>query len=217
MSHRIKKILVVVISLVALLLTTLAFYNSLTFRLVSTDPIVDNFPSSASFIKLRFSKNLKSSVVVKGSNGLISSYSVYNSDLVVLINNPLNINDSYQLTISNISSTGGKKLKDIILKFTPKALSENSLSSNQKQALSNAQQQYNSVQNDKLISLLPFSAGNGEFSVSYRLDYSNQTTTPIVVITGPDLKSQSDGLNWIKLVGSDPAKYKIEYLTAVPQ
>ena len=191
-------------------------FNALTFRLISTDPLINNFPSSSSFIKLNFNKNISNSVGVTGTKGLIYSSSVSKSSLTIVLNSPLDIDTKYQINVNNIVSLNGQKMKDLDLSFTPKALPVTSMSAEQKQAQLNAQQQYNVIQNDGLISLLPFAGGGGEFLVSYTLKYSGQTAKPIIIITASDQKSQNDALSWIKLTGADPNKYDIQYVTGQP-
>lgn len=215
-TNQYKKIVVLAITIIILLVAGLSLYNFLGFRLLNTDPEMGNFSASASFIKLRFNKNLSGSILVSGTNGLVSSYSITKSSLLVSINIPLDTGINYHLRLSNIRSVGGQRIKDMDLQFKPRLLPESSLSADQRLALNNAQQQYNSALNDKLISILPFSGGGGEFLVSYDLKYSGQTTIPIVIITAPDQKSQNDAISWIKLIGADPSKYEIQYVTAQP-
>lgn len=202
-----------------ILIIMLAFWinNVLTFRLVSTDPVMGNFPVSASFIKIKFNKPVSSLIKATGSEGLISSQSVSGSVLTILVNYPLDMSKTYQLAVSNITSTGGQKIKGLAFVFTPKALPDSSLSTDQKQSLAKNQQQYNALMNDPVISLLPFKAGGGDFSVSYTLDYSNQVTKATIVITAPTQAGQADGLNWLKQIGADVSKYQITYLTQAVQ
>lgn len=192
-------------------------YNTLIFRLVSTDPVMGNFPVSASFIKLKFNKSISSSIKVTGTEGLISSQTVNGSILTVLINYPLDFGKTYQLNVSDIISIGGQKLNDQSFEFTPKALPDSSLSADQKQSLVKNQQQYNALMNDPVISLLPFKAGGGDFSVSYTLDYSNHVTKATIVITAPTQAGQDAGLNWLKQIGADVTKYQITYSTQAVQ
>lgn len=216
-TPRFKKLFSAIV--VFLLFVVLAFWinNALTFRLVSTDPVMGSFPVSASFIKLKFNKSLSGSIKTVGTEGLISSQTVAGSTLTVLINYPLDLGKTYQIKISDIVSTSGQKIKDQVFVFVPKALPDSSLSSDQKQALVNNQQQYNTLMNDPVISLLPFKAGGGEFSVSYALNYSNRSVKATIVITAPTQAGQDAGLNWLKQVGADVSKYQITYSTQAVQ
>lgn len=182
------------------------------FKLLSTDPVIGYFPAGARFIKFSFNKNLTSSLSVSGTTGLISSHSIIKSDLVIILNET-NPNIIYHVMIGNIHDVEGQKIKDMVLSFKPKILPESSFSAAQMKAQMQAQQNYNVAVGDALIHLLPFHSGGGEFLVSYDLKYSGLDTIPIVIITAPDQKSKNDALAWIKLVGADPSKYQIRYIT----
>ena len=206
------------VGIIALLVIGIAFlvYNSMTFKLIGTDPSMGNFPSSASFVKLNFNKEISKNIMVSGTEGLVSSFSVTKKSLTIILNSPLSTDLKYQIYVTKIASVSGKKMKDLTYGFNPKSLPDSVLSSEQKQAQLNAQQQYNVIKNDSLISLLPFTGGGGEFLVSYTLKYSGQTTLPIVIITAPDKNNQTDALSWIKLIGADTNKYEIQYVTSQP-
>ena len=184
-----------------------------SFRLLSTDPVMSHFPMSALIIQLRFSQNLSSSILVSGTGEMVSSHSVSKEYLNIILNSPLNLKQIYHLRVGNIRDLEGQRIQDLFFTFKPVILPESSLSLVQRRAQMSAQQNYNVVRNDKLISVLPFHAGGSEFLVSYDLKYEGLTVTPVIIITAPDQKSKNDAITWIKLVGADPSKYQIRYIT----
>ena len=78
----------------------------------------------------------------------------------------------------------------------------------------NDRQAQASVNNNPLITLLPYIGPDFE----YRVDYGNQLSNglPIIYITGPTQQDQQLGLDWIKNAGFDPSKMNIQYITAQP-
>lgn len=201
-----------------LLLAGLVIYNTQVFRLVGTDPAMNKFSSSVLFIKISFNKSLiANKLTITGSDNSVDSYSVNGSVITVLLNSPLETGKQYQLNVVGISNAQGQKLANQVFVFTPQNLPESSLSVAQKSALDKVQSNYHALVNDPVIKLLPFYGGGNEFLVSYTVQYLHQVPKPTIVITAPTQTGQNDGLAWLKLIGADPSKYQIQYITGLVQ
>lgn len=217
-TNKVTRIVITVITAIVLVITAVSLYNTLVFRVVSTDPVMHNFSTSVLFIKVSFNKPLLThNLSVTGSDNLVDSYSVNGSVITILINSPLDAGKQYQLNILGISDTKGQKLANQVFKFTPQNLPESILSTAQKTALDKAQSDYHALVSDPLIALLPFSGGGNEFVVSYTVQYVHRIPKPTIVITAPTQVGQVDGLAWLKLIGADPTKYQIQYVTGPVQ
>lgn len=217
MTKKLVRKIVAGFAVLILLVVGLVIYNTQVFRLVGIDPAMNKFPSAALFIKISFNKPLLANkLTITGSNNSVDSYSVSGSVITVLLNSPLEPR-KYQLNVMGISDTRGQRLADQVFVFTPQNLPESSLSTTQKSALDEAQSDYHALMNDPVIRLLPFYAGGNEFMVTYTVQYVHQKPIPTVVITAPTQVGQDDGLAWLKLVGADPAKYQIQYITGPVQ
>lgn len=216
-----KKRLRLVIVLVVILLVVwggFAIYRAATFRIVHTNPNTKKMTIVSPFFDVAFDRDLSSKVTVSSNPDIIHSYTTQNKELNISLKVPLNPKQTYTISISNIYSTSGKRMKNQKFVFTPKSVDLNDLPKDQGQALLNNQSQYsNAISGNGLLQLLPFTEPNFEYSINYTVNYSSQVATPVIQITAPDQPSQQAALDWIKAQGYDPSRLDIQYITAQPQ
>jgi hypothetical protein len=210
------KLILIPIVCVVIFIVGLKIYQTVTFRLVGTNPSVNRVATISPFFKVEFNKNLiRQDISITSTSNVLASYSVSGSIIDILLNEPLSSSKSYSITVSNIYSTAHKHLANQKFTFTPKNVTAESLPQDQKQALNSIQQQYNrAIQGNGLVPLLPFISGGSEFRVDYTARYVDQKAHLVIVITSLTQGGYNDALSWIKAVGFNPANYDIVYVNA---
>jgi hypothetical protein len=200
--------------LLTMALAAFLIYRSVIFRVVSTDPPVDSVATISPYFRINFNKELSQDISVSLEPASTSYTSkIEGSSISLLFNDILPENQKYEVKISNISSTNGKRLSDKSFVFTTKIISSKKLSIGQRKLLDENQERYKEkIFDDPLVKLLPFRGGGNEFQISYTVNTVNQNPQLVIVIASNTPKGQEDALNWIRLVGFDPADYKISYV-----
>ena len=221
MELQVPKKLVVIPSLIIILMLTLflgvKIYQSVVFRIVSTNPRINSVAAVSPFFKIIFNKPLsKNTVVAATPRGTMLSYQINGSTITVLLNTPLNIGKPYSIILSNITDSSGAKINNTELNFTPQDIPTSELPTDQQQAIQRIQLRYNNaIINNKLVKLLPFTSGGNEFEVSYNVSYVNQQPKLLIIVTAPTEQDRLAALNWMELVGVSPSDYTIQYNDAV--
>jgi hypothetical protein len=106
------------------------------FSIVSTNPSTANIATVTPFFDIVFNKSLsKNGISLDATNSLIVSYSVSGKILNLNLHEPMNINQTYQITIKNISDTSGDHITNKVFLFSPKYTSAQDLPEDQQQAL----------------------------------------------------------------------------------
>ena len=216
MPTKIKYIVLAAIVFLFILIVIIV-RNSLAFKLVNTNPSSNSVATVSPFFDINFNKDLSSKALVISSPQSISSYKVAGKSIDIALNIPLTPNKKYLIKVSDIYSKSGQYIKPQYFYFTPKNIEGNSLPADQTQALINKEKQYDQqVEGNSLLQLLPFNGPNFEYRVNYTINYSSNTDTVVIEITGPTLQSQQDALAWIKSQGYNTAKLDINYISEQP-
>ena len=211
------KYIVVICFLLIILWVVLLINNSLTFRISSVNPSVNNITNISPFLDINFSKNLSDKILVNSSSNAVKSYTIKNKSLDIELNIPLNSKQKYVIEVSDIYSASRKYLKPQYYSFTPKFVTNNTLPADQSQSLLKQQAQYDqNIQSNSLVKLLPFFGPNFEYRVDYDINYATNPSSIVINITGPTAQSQQDAISWIKSQGYSINNLNINYITAQP-
>jgi hypothetical protein len=195
----------------------LTVYKTLAFHIISTNPDVGKITIISPFLKIDFNKSLSKSVTITSTPSIINNYEVLGKEITASFAIPLNPKQTYTVFIHNIYDTGGKHLADQKFIFRPKNINLNNLPKDQSQVLLNNQTQYaKTIQNNKLLQLLPFTGPGFEYRVDYTVNYSPQGSEPTIKITAPTPQAQQNALAWIKSQGQNLSSIKIQYINAQP-
>lgn len=219
-QSRIKllKQLSIVLAAVIIVLVGLGIYRNYTFRITGTNPSSSRVTVISPFFKVNFNKDLSNNLEVSSSPDIISSYIIQGKTLNISLKIPLSSNQTYTISVSNISDTSGKSIADQQYVFTPSNVSDSSsLPADQGQALINSQTQYSeTVLSNGLVKLLPFTGPNFEYQINYNVQYASQGPKIIIDIVAPTRQAQDDALAWITAQGYDTSKLAIQYTVQQP-
>ncbi len=216
-SSRLKKISTLAVVIIIVLII-FGIYQSLTFHLIATDPPLSKISVVASTINFQFNKRLVQGVKVTASPSIISSYSVSGKNVVVSLDIPLKVGQSYSITLHNIRSVGGDTIISKTLLFKAKSVDNLPLTSAQNKVLLKKQQQYsNLINGNSFLQLLPYTGPNFEYRVSYTIIYNSQNNPiPVVQVTAPNQQAQNDALSWVASQGYTPQNIDIQEITGQP-
>lgn len=223
-TSRLKKIVIgLVVLLVLLILVVLGTrvhknYSNSGFRFVSTSPTINDVPNIASVFNIKFSKTLSTSgLSVSARPDIISSYKLNGDTLDISfdtnITGPLKTNQQYIITIGHIADESGSSLNNLSFSFRPVIIQSTQLSPAQQQAYQNEQTNYDKqIEDDPLLSKLPFIGPGLEYEINYTVQYS---PTPLisVTVTAPTSAYQQEAISWIESLGVNPSNYHISYIT----
>jgi hypothetical protein len=203
---------------ILLVIVALAFfiYSTLRFHIVSTVPSTNNFPTEMTYFDINFNQELSNrGFAVSSSPKIIDSYSVSGKSIkIALISQPLNTKTTYTVTIVYVASTSGSHLSNKTFVFRPKVIPFSKLPKNVQQALLQPQVKYDqTVEDNPLLSKLPFN-GPGE---SYSITYNLQNNAVVIDITAPSQQMQQYALSWIEQQGVNINSLNIQYITAQVQ
>jgi hypothetical protein len=112
------------------------FYVSSKFHIVSTNPDTGNVASVSPFFKVNFNKRLLDKGYSVTSNPSITETPTVNGKTLTMdLDGPLDTNQTYTITINNISDTSGNVLSSKTFTFTPKNIASQDLPKDQAQRL----------------------------------------------------------------------------------
>jgi hypothetical protein len=211
-KNKIKLLIILVIVGLILVVGVFALVN-LNFRVVGTTPNSSKVNTASPYFDINFNKPLSSKVSASSPQGAVSSYKVYGKTLVVSLNIPLKISVFYTISLKNIYDTSGKHLNNLNFYFKPAYVADNNLPSNQTQDLLNGQVQYlNSTYGAGLAQQLPFTEPN----LQYKITYTSNGSSYVFQITAANIQNQQAALEWIKVMGYNPANLNIQYINQQP-
>ncbi len=197
-----------------LILAAFIIYRAVAFRVTGTDPGTNSVATVSPFFKISFNKPLPQSVSVSFyPQNFPASYKISGSSVIVTFGKQLQEGATYNIRLSHITDVAGSQLSDKVFVFQAQSLSSSSLSTAQQKALEAKQASFNAIKADGLVQLLPFTSGGNEFTVSYNVDYTQQSPRLIIVISAATPQGQGDAVNWIRQVGFDPSKYTITFVS----
>jgi methionine-rich copper-binding protein CopC len=132
------KLLIIALLVVVIGFITIITIRSSHFNIIGTSPGVGDIATNSPFLRINFNKPLSKSDVAVSSNpsSAITSYSVNNKTLEIVLNGPLDSKTKYTITFG-VSSTDGHKITNNTISFTPKATPINDLSRDQQNYINN--------------------------------------------------------------------------------
>lgn len=212
-----RKLAVVLAVVVLLIVLVVGVYDYVRFHVVNTDPSISAVATDSPYIDINFNEDLSTKGLAIGySSGLVRSYSVNGKELNLVLNEPMNQNNKYFITIKSIKSASGRIITNKEFTFNVKQIPFSELSKGEQQALLKPQLQYNeTVENNALLSKLPFLGPGLAYEISYTLNPSN-TSEPIIQITSPSSVGDQEALSWISSLGYNPATLHIQYISGQP-
>lgn len=129
-----KRKIIILTSIILLLIFALFFIDKLIFRQTSTDPDLNNVPTSATSIRIYFSQPIKSVGDVYINSNAIGDYSLEGSVLDISLQGTTLVEDNeYEITINDITSQWfNQKIDTVTKSFTVKYVDFNEQSTQQK-------------------------------------------------------------------------------------
>lgn len=216
-----RKVFALIAVMLVIIIGVLAYQyiDNYDLKVTYINPQPSTISAVTPFFDLYFNKTLSPNVEASMYPSAIKSYKVNGNEIAINFKLPLNFNLSYTLQITNISATDGKRLADLSYTFTPQQITSVNIPQDQNAPVLNEQKQYNqSVENNKLLQLLPFTGPNFEYTVSY--SQSSSTTSSqnslTIIITGATPEAQQAGYQWLSAQVTDIQAYNIQYVTAQP-
>jgi hypothetical protein len=129
-KRRLKQLFAILLVL-ALIIICWAIYNSRTFHIVSTSPSRNNVATVSPYFKINFNKRLSTKNINISENPQLGSYVINGKTITINIDNVMNQNKTYTITIGYISDTSGQVIKNSTISFTPVYQPPNDLSQSQ--------------------------------------------------------------------------------------
>jgi hypothetical protein len=226
-----KKLIVIVIVIILVIASVFFAIKNSKFHVVSTDPNTNEVASVSPFFKINFNKTLSSNgLKVSSSPAIISSYKVSGKYINADLNIPLQLNQTYTITVGYVADAAGDTITNRTFTFTAKDVPSNGLSKEQQQALLHTQTQYLQNTSDPILGHLPY--GGLTFSLSGTQTMQNGKTVVILnarllltaadVNSGPDAEQaainqyKQDVINYIQSLGINPNNYTINYEVVQP-
>lgn len=214
-----KRRFIVILFAIVVVLILLAFYQLYVrpFRVVGANPNTAEVATTTPFFNVSFNKPLsEKNLSVASSPSVIKSYGVKGKTLSINLNYPMDSAKTYRITI-NIADTTGNRIANRVFSFKPHYIAYQDLPQDQQQYQLKAQTQYNqSVEDNKLVALLPFTGPNFEYHVDYDVQDTAQGNQLIIEITAPTPQAQQDATNWVKSQSTDFSKLTIHYINEQP-
>ncbi len=137
-----KQLLLALLCLLVILAGYFAYelYQSKHFRVIRTNPTVNNFDNVSPFFKLTFNRTLVGAgIKLTSTPSIIKSYTVSGSTVDVSIETPLKANNKYTITINSIYDTKNEHIYNKKISFVPIYVPSQSIPQDQKKALLKAQ------------------------------------------------------------------------------
>lgn len=220
------KLAIAAIVVVAVIWLGWSIYYATTFHVINTEPSSNNVSTQTPFFKLSFSRAVSSSKLSYTSNpSIIASSNVNNKVLTLNLHYPLNANTKYTITIMSIYDTGGSKLTNISLTFTPKYTAYNKLPANQQAVILKQQQVAANNQppnfsgTSSLISqglstqqVQIFQQAITSFAKSTNLDLKSAVIDEASVTTGPINPDGTFSVTFSLFVNSTSYEAKFQYV-----
>ncbi|HSX46307.1 MAG TPA: hypothetical protein VLG27_04905 [Candidatus Saccharimonadia bacterium] len=125
-----KTITIAAIVVIAWLVMVVISHNR--FRVVSTVPGLNGIGTSSSFLQINFNRELSSNgLSLSSSPAVIDSYKASGKSLIIYLNSPMTIGQTYTIIFNKVSDTKGETMTNRSLAFVPKDLSTQQVVSNQ--------------------------------------------------------------------------------------
>jgi hypothetical protein len=222
------KLWAIIVILMAVLIAAYSVYKDSQFRLLSTNPAVNNLAAVAPSIMLNYNKPLAiTSVVVTSKQHIISSYQVSSKSIIINFNSALNLNTSYAIYIQSVKDTAGEAISNQSIMFIPKDISAQQLTKMQQEALLKKQVNATQTENngDPILKYLPYSTLDYSLTTSYITSATSATQLVInaqLVIDQADMDTAQDTdaavaskkaevIQHIQSLGLNPSNYDIQY------
>jgi hypothetical protein len=215
----------VLFALLILVLGAYALYNTVVFRIVSTNPSLHDVSYMSPFLNVTFNKPLSSgNLILSTTGGAIASHRVSNNVLTITLKEPLQIHHTYTITIQAVESKSGAHLTNKQFTFTTTNTGYNSLPKDQQNALTAKNQDtYVPVKQDPILTSLPHSTLDYILQPTYVTSQNGQSqlqlqaqllVRPGVTGTAEDAavaQYKQEVNDYISSVGLNPANYTIQY------
>lgn len=136
--------LIFIIALILIGIGIYKYFDSLKFRVVSTNPSTGNVGTLSPFLKVNFNKPLSTkNISVSASSGTVTGFKAKGETLTFNLKYPLSSSHNYTVEINKIYDTSGDELINLTYTFKPKYISFANLPSDQQKTLVNSQDQNN--------------------------------------------------------------------------
>lgn len=205
-----RKWIMLAVIIVIIGLGWLVFYQVAVFHLTGTQPSngSKNFPTYQE-VDFHFNQPLSTS---HGDNtvtlGPAGSTQVSGKEVSFVPSLPLTDGQSYSITLSNITSSNGKHLSPITIKFTAKYVPLSQLPKSIQQRYTDRQDQNYDSQTplNKLLATLPHPTN------LYTLTYISVDSTFVIQVNTADVAGDEAAAKaYIQSFGVDPSSVKISY------
>jgi len=221
------RVAIVVLILLSIFLTIV--YKQTQFRIVSTDPAINQMTIWTPYFKLDLSKEISTNSVSVSTNPNI----IYKNDIkttgktvTIYLSVPLDSSKTYTVSVNGITSANGQKIFNRQFSFKPRQVSRDSLPDEQKETLIQRNEQ-SSVYSDPLLKYLPYRSVDFALAGSFGATTNNQPQLSIQAQLLLHLAQSNDKdaavatdkqevIDYIKSLGLDPSKYNIQYSVISP-
>lgn len=223
----IKRIIAALVVLAFLLIGWL-IYQTLTFHVTTTNPRTSSVSDVSPFLKVNFSKSLAKSVLVSSTPSVIRSQSVSGKTLTLNLI-PLTVGQDYTVTIGSISSQSGDTLHNIVLHFTARDISFDSLPEDQQKAILANQDSLPKVVDDPVFKYVPHTTLDYSLKALVRNGVKGNPSglylQADIYLSQADMagnvsdtitKYEQEVVDYIKSTGLNPDKYHFEYNVVSP-
>lgn len=221
----------VFIAVVVLIISVVGYYIiiNLHFRVVSTNPGVNNVATISPFFKINFDRQLSSNGVDISSNpSIIKSYYVSGKVLTINLISPLDSKKQYVITLKKISDLKNEQIKDRQFTFTPSVIQSQDLPKDQAAALLKQQSSRPPSRNDIVFtgtdSLQKYGVSLTQVDdlkqAVFQLKNSASsavidTKSVVPVPHDPNSSSRSDSINFLIKIDNTSYRAKIDYMDLV--
>jgi len=200
-------------------------YVVLPFHIVRTNPSSQNVATLTPFFNIEFNKPLSTSGLSVSSNyAIIKFYKVQQKTLSLTLNYPLTAGATYAITVNSVQAVGGHKISNKTFKFTPKNITYDKLSADQKAVILKGQSQNEAAYNNPILAHLPYGTLDYNLTATF-VTVSGQTKLELnaqLLLSEADLSSlqseqvaitqyESEVTQYITSLGLNPSNYTINY------
>lgn len=226
MNNRLRTtVIIVIVLIVALLGYTVV--SSLGFKIKSVSPRAKNITTLTPYIEVNFTQKLgaNSESHFTAESGVITKTTIEGSKAKLFLGTLVE-KKTYHIKITGLASAGGKMLGDKDIVFTPKYVSFDSLSNSDQQKVLDNQNTQKGAALDPILTSLPYGGVNFQLDADLGEQKAGDTVTlkAQLLLSKADLSDEpaaiatykEDVNSYIKSLGLDPTKYKIDYEVVEP-
>jgi len=228
--NKYKPLIIVIVLLIICLVVVRVVLQNITFRVSSTYPNTNNFPTSSPYIDIKVNHELAKQDITKvfsSKPNIVKSVEQKDNKNIRIKLAPLDDGRLYAITINNLKDIGGKTIQNMVIVLKAKYIPSEKLSKDLRKAVSDDQDQKQLI-SDPILSYLPYGGINYKLNATYNTNKSNNDVIAIdaqILLNASDVRTNKQAAinlykqqvqDYIKSLGLDPNKYLIQYKVVEP-